>query len=229
MRRFQSRHLFQLREIGLGLTFIGGFIDAYTFMQRGGVLAAGQTGNLIFLSVDVARRDLPGVVTKLVTVIFFIIGVTLVGLLEHRLGARSHYWRLPILIAELVVCLMVGMLPATVSNAMVVPPLAFVMAMQTTAFSAIAGHGYNNVFSTGNLKKATIALTNYWLTGARTELATGLVYWELVLSFAVGAIVSAILQRWWTLRTIWVAAGLVILVGGYYTWLLVQRATNDGE
>lgn len=134
MRRFQSRHLFQLREIGLGLTFIGGFIDAYTFMQRGGVLAAGQTGNLIFLSVDVARRDLPGVVTKLVTVIFFIIGVTLVGLLEHRLGARSHYWRLPILIAELVVCLMVGMLPATVSNAMVVPPLAFVMAMQTTAF-----------------------------------------------------------------------------------------------
>jgi uncharacterized membrane protein YoaK (UPF0700 family) len=85
------------------------------------------------------------------------------------------------------------------------------------------------VFSTGNLKKATIALTNYWLTGARTELATGLVYWELVLSFAAGAIVSAILQRWWTLRTIWVAAGLVILVGGYYTWLLVQRATNDGE
>lgn len=85
------------------------------------------------------------------------------------------------------------------------------------------------MFSTGNLKKATIALTNYWLTGARTELATGLVYWELVLSFAAGAIVSAILQRWWTLRTIWVAAGLVILVGGYYIWLLVQRATNDGE
>ncbi|SPX68055.1 membrane protein [Lactiplantibacillus plantarum subsp. plantarum] len=48
MQRFQSRHLFQLREIGLGLTCIGGFIDAYTFIQRGGVLAAGQTGNLIF-------------------------------------------------------------------------------------------------------------------------------------------------------------------------------------
>ena len=121
------------------------------------------------------------------------------------------------------------MLPATVSNAMVVPPLAFVMAMQTTAFSAIAGHGYNNVFSTGNLKKATIALTNYWLTGVRMELDTGLVYWKLVLSFATGAIVSAILQRWWTLRTIWVAAGLLILVGGYYTWLLVHRTANDAE
>ncbi|MCE2138690.1 DUF1275 domain-containing protein, partial [Streptococcus thermophilus] len=45
--------------------------------------------------------------------------------------------------------------------------------------------------------------------------------------FATGAIVSAILQRWWTLRTIWVAAGLLILVGGYYTWLLVHRTAND--
>ncbi|MGA3415608.1 YoaK family protein [Lactiplantibacillus plantarum] len=229
MQRFQSRHLFQLREIGLGLTCIGGFIDAYTFTQRGGVLAAGQTGNLIFLSVDVAQWNLPGVLTKLATVLFFTLGVIVVGILKQWLGARSHYWRLPVLVAELVVCLMVGMLPATVSNAMVVPPLAFVMAMQTTAFSAIAGHGYNNVFSTGNLKKATIALTNYWLTGVRMELDTGLVYWELVLSFATGAIVSAILQRWWTLRTIWVAAGLLILVGGYYTWLLVHRTANDAE
>ena len=141
MQRFQSRHLFQLREIGLGLTCIGGFIDAYTFIQRGGVLAAGQTGNLIFLSVDVAQWNLPGVLTKLATVLFFTLGVIVVGILKQWLGARSHYWRLPVLVAELVVCLMVGMLPATVSNAMVVPPLAFVMAMQTTAFSAIAGEG----------------------------------------------------------------------------------------
>lgn len=54
MKRYQNPQLFQLREIGLALTFIGGFIDAYTFVQRGGVLAAGQTGNLIFLSVDIA-------------------------------------------------------------------------------------------------------------------------------------------------------------------------------
>ncbi|MDV0430563.1 YoaK family protein [Lactiplantibacillus sp. DA1] len=229
MQRFQSRHLFQLREIGLGLTFIGGFIDAYTFIQRGGVLAAGQTGNLIFLSVDVAQWNLPGVLTKLATVLFFTLGVIVVGILKQWLGAHSHYWRLPVLVAGLVVCLMVGALPATVSNAVVVPPLAFVMAMQTTAFSAIAGYGYNNVFSTGNLKKATVALTNYWLAGSRTDLATGLVYWELVLSFAGGAIVSAILQRWWTLRTIWIAAGLLVLVGGYYTWLLVYRAANGEE
>lgn len=64
--------LFQLREIAIALTFIGGFIDAYTFVQRGGVLAAGQTGNVIFLSVDVAQNNLPGILTKFFTMIFFV-------------------------------------------------------------------------------------------------------------------------------------------------------------
>ncbi len=60
MKRYQSFKLFQLKEIAIGLTFIGGFIDAYTYVQRGRVLAAGQTGNIVFLSVDIARQNLPG-------------------------------------------------------------------------------------------------------------------------------------------------------------------------
>ncbi len=227
MQRYQNRHLFQLREIGLGLTFIGGFIDAYTFVQRGGVLAAGQTGNLVFLSVDIAQRNLPGALTKICTVLFFIVGVSLVGVLNHHLGAHSHYWRLPILVAEFGVCLLVGALPKTTNNLFIVPLLALVMSMQTTAFSQIAGHGYNNVFSTGNLKKATIAITNYLINRDRTDLTTGLVYWELVLCFASGAIVSALLQLWWTTRTIWLANGLLVLVGGYYAWLLTKRVDED--
>ena len=223
MPRYQNQHLFQLREIGLGLTFVGGFIDAYTFVQRGGVLAAGQTGNLVFLSVDIAQRNLPGALTKVCTVAFFIIGVALVGLLNHHLGAHSHFWRLPIMIAEFIVCLIVGYLPKTTNNIFIVPLLALVMSMQTTAFSQIAGHGYANVFTTGNLKKATIALTDFLITRNRQSLTTALVYWELVLCFAGGAIVSALLQIWWTTHTIWLANGLLILIGGYYALGLAKR------
>ncbi|ARW22361.1 YoaK family protein [Levilactobacillus brevis] len=223
MRRYQQAQLFQLREIAMGLTFIGGFIDAYTFGQRGGVLAAGQTGNLIFLSVDIAQHNLPGVLTKLLTVVFFILGVVTVGLLNYRLRPTSHYWRLPTLLAEFVVCLVVGGLPETVPNLIVTPPMAFVMAMQTTAFGHIEGHGYNNVFSTGNLKKATSALTDYFIYRQPGTLTTGIIYGGLVVSFAGGAIISALLQGWLLGRTIWCAAGLLLIVGGYYTWLLFKR------
>lgn len=202
----------------MSLTFIGGFIDAYTFVQRGGVLAAGQTGNLIFLSVDIAQHDLPGVFTKLLTVLFFILGVGSVRLLAYRLRPVSHYWRLVTLVMVFLICLVVGALPKSAPNALVMPALAYVMAMQTTAFSDIAGHGYNNVFSTGNLKKATIALTDYIIYREAAELTTAKLYLGVVVSFALGAIVSALLQGWWGERTIWCASGLVLLVGSYYAW-----------
>lgn len=221
--RYQNWHIFQLREIGLALTFIGGFIDAYTFVQRGGVLAAGQTGNLIFLSVNLAQHDLPGVMTKLATVVAFIFGVAMVRIMEYKLKPHSHYWRSITLIAEFFVCIVVAMMPKTVPNWAITPPLAFVMAMQTTAFSYIAGHGYNNVFSTGNLKKATNAITSYALTRDKKQLVTGMVYFELVFSFAFGAIISALLQQIFQTWTIILAAILVLIVGSYYNFLILKR------
>lgn len=222
MNRFQSFKLFQLREIAIGLTFIGGFIDAYTFVQRGGVLAAGQTGNIVFLSVDIARHNLPGIVAKVATIIFFCLGIITVEILKHK-NNRSHYWRLTSLIAEFIICIIVGFLPKSMSNLYVVPPLAFVMAMQNIAFDQIEGLGYNNVFSTGNLKKAVIAFTEYLYHHQTKNIVTAKTYLELVLGFSMGAIASALLQKWFFLKTIWFVPVLLILIGGYYTVLLHKR------
>lgn len=222
MKRFQSFKLFQLREIAIGLTFIGGFIDAYTFVQRGNVLAAGQTGNIIFLSVDIARHNLPGVITKFATMVFFCLGIVAVELLKHK-NNRSHYWRLVSLITEFIVCIIVGFLPKNISNLYVVPPLAFVMAMQNVAFDQIEGLGYNNVFSTGNLKKSVIAFVEYFYHHRTKNITIAKTYFELVLGFSSGAIVSALLQKWFFLKTIWFVLILLIIVGTYYTILLYRR------
>lgn len=222
MKRFESFKLFQLREIAIGLTFIGGFIDAYTFVQRGHVLAAGQTGNIVFLSVDIARHNLPGILTKIATMVFFCLGIIITEILKHK-NNRSHYWRLTSLVAEFIICLVVGFLPKTVSNLYVVPLLALVMAMQNVSFDQIEGMGYNNVFSTGNLKKAIIAFSEYFYHKKSNNIVVAKTYFELVLGFSGGAVVSALLQNWFTIRTIWFVPLLLLLVGGYYTWLLYRR------
>lgn len=222
MKRFQSFKLFQLREIAIGLTFIGGFIDAYTFVQRGHVLAAGQTGNIVFLSVDIARHNLPGIVTKIATMFFFCLGIIAVEILKHK-NNRSHYWRLTSLVAEFIICIIVGFLSKTVSNLYVVPLLAFVMAMQNVSFDQIEGLGYNNVFSTGNLKKAIIAFVEYFYHRRSNNITVSKTYFELVLGFSGGAVVSALLQKWFFLRTIWFVPALLLIVGSYYTILLYRR------
>lgn len=40
----------EARSLALALTFSGDFVDAYTYIQRGHTLSAGQTGNVIFFA-----------------------------------------------------------------------------------------------------------------------------------------------------------------------------------
>ncbi|WP_268870380.1 DUF1275 family protein [Companilactobacillus nodensis] len=99
------------------------------------------------------------------------------------------------------------------------------MAMQTVSFSKIEGNSYNNVFSTGNLKKSINSFSDY-LFGSDHDVAslkTALIYIELVFGFAGGAIISALLQLVLGAKTIWIAAVFIIVVGGYYAFMLYQR------
>lgn len=41
------------RILATALTFSAGFIDAYTYIQRGHTLSAGQTGNVIFFAISI--------------------------------------------------------------------------------------------------------------------------------------------------------------------------------
>ena len=44
-----KRHIYELKSLAFTFTFCADFIDAYTFIERGGTLAVRQTGNIVFL------------------------------------------------------------------------------------------------------------------------------------------------------------------------------------
>ncbi|WP_246224823.1 YoaK family protein [Lentilactobacillus kribbianus] len=210
--------------MAVALMAVGGFVNAYTFIQRGGVLAAGQTGNIIFMSVNVVNHDFLGVKTKLATMLAFALGCFIEQILKET--HRYHYWRISALLVEMLVFFVVGWLPKSTPNMIVGPALAFVMAMQTTAFSDIQGMGYNNVFTTGNIKKSMVTLATYLVTGRRKQLRTSLTYLELVLGFAFGAMISALLQNIYAEATIWWASALVALIAVGYGIAIYQRNKN---
>ena len=57
---------------GLILCFAGGFLDAYTYITRGGVFANAQTGNIILLSIGLARGEGTAALRYLVPVAVFV-------------------------------------------------------------------------------------------------------------------------------------------------------------
>ncbi|ADX70125.1 ABC superfamily ATP binding cassette transporter, ABC protein [Lactobacillus helveticus H10] len=187
--------------------------------KGGHTLSAGQTGNIIFFSSALANHNIPGMINRASTFIAFSLGLLVVGLFHKYV--KGYYWRVfclfPILaICLLAICLIVVFLPRSVPNYYIVPAIAFGLAIQNASFSKIEGMGYNNAFTTGNLKKSVVAWSAFFFGEDKSQHTAAVNYMLLVISFGIGAIVSAFLQKFLILKTIWIAVILLAII----TWLL---------
>ena len=87
-REFHSRSKF----FACLLTFCAGFIDAYTFIERGGTLVAGQTGNVVFLSVELIHHETGEIEVKLATMLAFMLGIFVLTIFKNNF--ENSLWRL---------------------------------------------------------------------------------------------------------------------------------------
>ena len=55
MTEKQNRQMSESFLIGALLAVVGGFLDAYTYLLRGGVFANAQTGNIVLLGLNLAQ------------------------------------------------------------------------------------------------------------------------------------------------------------------------------
>ena len=58
--------------VALLLTLTGGFLDAYTFMLRGGTFANAQTGNIVMTGVNLAKGNAGDAITNVCAIIAFV-------------------------------------------------------------------------------------------------------------------------------------------------------------
>lgn len=212
--------LAEARLFAIALTFCGGFTDAFTYIQYNHTLAAAQTGNIVFLSAALANHNLLGVVDRLTSLIAFIIGLAVVSIFHAHI---THYWRVFCLIPILIIGVIVGGLPASFPTYISVPAISFGLAMQNAAFNKIAGLGYSNVFTSGNIKKSVVAWSEYYFHHDQHQRQPAIDYSAIVVSFTLGAIVSAQVQPFLHMKTIWVAVLIILIINVTYylkKWLI---------
>lgn len=208
----------QKKVIAYLLTFCGGFIDSYTYMLRGHTLSAGQTGNVIFFASSLANGNIAGIINRGSTIVAFIIGLILVVYLHSKIN--SIYWRIFEMIPLILTTILVGFIPTSVANFKIVPLIALGMAMQSGSFKKIEGMGYSNVFTSGNIRKSVLSLSQFYFLEDSSQKETGLNYLFVVFAFATGAILSALLQKVLYIHTIWVASLILIFVNALYLFLV---------
>ena len=120
--------------VGVLLTVVGGFLDAYTFVGHA-VFANAQTGNVVLFGVETASRHWHAALLRLVPIAAFVIGVVAAEVLgRSRLRGRVRRPLRVALGAEIVILAAVASLPDNAPTLVVTVPVAFAASIQWSIF-----------------------------------------------------------------------------------------------
>lgn len=215
-----THHVEEARLFAIVMTFCGGFLDAFTYIQCGHTLAAAQTGNIMFLAAALVNHNVIGIIDRCGAIILYVLGI----IIAITFLAHIKYWRIFCLFPILIIGGFVGAMPENFPTYLSVGLVSFGLALLNTAFSKIEGLGYSSVFTTGNIKKSVVFGTEYIYHHRQQDLKIAVNYFIVVLAFTLGAISSAIIQPFFQMKTIWVAVAIILLTDIFYYYQKVHES-----
>lgn len=179
----------QRMRVAYLLTLVGGYLDAYTYFERGGVFANAQTGNIVKLGIAWAEGASDRYLSYLLPICSFAAGLMCALALKEYLTRRKlRLIRRSVLVAEMVGLAIVGLVPLgdqydKLANCIV----SFVAAMQYETFTTFRGEVIVTTMSTGNLRKFVDALFLGFLHQDMERILRALLYLTIIVTFTMGA------------------------------------------
>ena len=195
------------------LAVVGGFLDAYTYILRGGVFANAQTGNIVLLGVHMADKDYRQALYYVVPIIAFSLGVFITEVLKKYFSSRGfamyEHW---IIAIEVLLLLIIGFIPPSMPDGVVNVTISFVCSLQVNSFRKIKNLPYATTMCTGNLRSGTEKLFRCLIN---KEEGTGLEaahYFGIIALFILGAVLGTVLPEMLGIKSIWFCCCLLAIV-----------------
>lgn len=192
------------------LTLANGFLDAHTYLARGGVFANVQTANVILFTIDGSERKWTAALAHLWPLFAFVAGVALSSHIKsgriERIVKHPLRWTMAI---QAVVLAIIGFVPASVPHSYVTVPISFLAAVQIGLFRNIGELVYLPVATTGNLMRFVEAGYDGFVAKKASARRPFGVYSSLILAFACGAFIGAMTSLAWGVHAIWLPAGFL--------------------
>lgn len=213
--------------LGVVLTLAGGFQDAYSYNCRGQVFANAQTGNIVLLGQNIASGNFQNALHYLFPLLAFLAGVYLSEWVRELCkNFQKLHWRQIVLAFEIVMLAIAGLLPQNlnvVSNVL----MSFACAMQVDSFRKFRGIPCATTMCIGNMRSGTELLCRYHITKDPELRRKSLHYYFIILVFAIGAAIGAVVSQKFGNPSIWIAAGLMLL--GFILMFVKEEIQGETE
>ncbi len=190
-----SRHVAENFKVGALLSFVGGYLDTYTYICRDGVFANAQTGNIVLMGLRLTDGEFREAVHYLIPILSFVIGVIAVELIKWRFNddPKVHWHQLTLLV-EMAILAAVGFITNS-RNDLANILVSLTCAMQVEGFRRLNGNAYATTMCTGNLRSGSESLFNFFKSKDSTELRKALSYFGIIGIFIIGAGFGAVITR----------------------------------
>lgn len=198
MEQQREKQMSESLRLGLVLALVGGFLETYTYVGRGGVFANCQTGNLVLLALALAQGAWREAAAYLAPVAAFVAGVLLAQAIRLRFGAHPKlHWRQIVVLFEAACLLGVAFLPAGRWDMLATTTVAFACSLQVHTFRKLHGNPYATTMCTGNLRSAADDLGAWLHTRDRAARRRAGHYALVIGCFMAGAVLGAAFTRLW--------------------------------
>ena len=194
-----ARPMSETLHAGVLLAVVGGFLDAYTYIARGGVFANAQTGNVVLLAMNLAEGNLIKALSYLIPILAFVLGIFTAELIHKNEPKLPIHWRQIVIALEIVTVMIVAFLPTEKGmysyNMLANVMISYVCSLQVQSFRKIHGITAATTMCTGNLRSGTDLLMRYQKDRKKQDLIDGFKYYMINVIFLIGAIISVFVTR----------------------------------
>lgn len=214
------------------LTMSSGGQTAYSYLNHKGVFAGFQSGNLIRMAVNLGQGHFADLPPYFVSIIFFMIGTVLTRILHFHYDDPSHEIRLNalVLIISFLAMAVVAWISQTGHHLLATAFLTISTAAQFEEFRSLEGTNYTPTMMSGNFKRLTENLFDYFLYPNATVKASAksniFYFIAIILSYFTGVLAISLGQNWLGIWTIFIPMTLTALGIGI---LFLQAYTNHSQ
>lgn len=201
-----KRQISESIKVGIFLALSGGFMDAYSYINRGKVFANAETGNIILMALKVCEGKFFEAVNYLIPIISFAVGVAICEIIKYRKERINMiHWRQILVLFEIFAFIAVGFLPQEM-NRVANSIISMISGIQFATFPKIRGTAMATTMCTGNLKTGTQNMYRGIKTGDRSAIEKGLYYYVCILVFIAGTAIGYFAVKLMAEKAIFLAA-----------------------
>lgn len=201
------------------LTFISGYVNAFTYVTQGKRFAGVQTGNLLSFAIRLSQHNYDQALNFVLPMAFFMIGQSFTYFMHRWSNKHQLHWYLLSSVTLTIIALITAVVTPVLPQFVTVAALAFFASIQVDTFKSLRGAPYANVMMTGNIKTAAYVLTKglYEKNGELILIARNI--FVIIVTFVFGVICSTYFSRHYGEMALW--AMLIPLA--YVNYLLVTE------